>query len=125
MRMKLKMHWRAQTLVEARTTKCLRNAIKSEQSQTKRETVRATVTDNNIWAGSFKSFEVCISPQLDFDAGHRARGFNVCPAGSRACFGSPGFYSPISPFLNEDVYPLPLYVSSVNCPLTFYRVSQL
>lgn len=44
--------------------------------------------------------------ELALGAGHEAIGFNICPARFQSHFGLILFYSSISPFWNENAYPM-------------------
>jgi hypothetical protein len=85
-----------------------------------------------IWATERKAIMVelpkpsgaHIAPSHALDAGLEATGFNDVSAEFQPCFGPiDPFCISIPPFMNENIYAVPLYLESIRHLFLFYRGS--
>lgn len=89
----------------------LRKTVGSEQRQSRREALWVSTSKATV-AGLSKPFITHIIPPCATDSGHRAAGFNACPAKCQflvsSLLATPAFFS-----WNENVYSVSVYLENL------------
>lgn len=85
-RVKFEVWWRLERGGTARIMQCLNKATGRNQSQWKRQIMRAPTTSNHVGERLLKHFEIHMSTQFVLDLDHGVTRFNICSVTFETCF---------------------------------------